>query len=131
MKNEYENLKEAIALLKKKKRIERNLLNEYIHDVQESIKPINLIKGLFNQAQNSGSLVDTLIGMGTGYLSKKVFVGGSHNIFKKGLGVLVQMGVEKFTAGNTDSIKEFGTKMFKTIFDKKPKEETETSPGLA
>ncbi|MGN6645618.1 MAG: hypothetical protein ACTHJT_03725 [Cytophaga sp.] len=130
MKNEYENLKEAIALLKKKKRIERNLLNEYIHDVQESLKPINLIKGLFNQSHNE-SLIDMLIGMGTGYLSKKVFVGGSHNIFKKGFGVLVQMGVEKFTSGHTDSIKDFGTKIFKTIFNKKPKEEIETSPGIA
>lgn len=130
MKNEYENLKEAIALLKKKKRVERNLLNEYMHDVQESLKPINLIKGLFNQPHNS-SLLDTVIGMGTGYLSKKVFVGGSHNIFKKGLGVLMQMGVEKFTAGNTDSIKELGSKIFKTIFNKKTKEETEASPGIA
>lgn len=131
MKNEYDNLCEAISLLKKKNEIERNLLKEYFRDVQESLKPINLIKGLFGNLNSmplkGNSLVDALIGIGTGYLSKSVFVGGSHNIFKKGLGLLLQQGVSNLTINNADSIKNFVEKAYKSFFNKESSEKMKAS----
>ncbi|ABG60787.1 hypothetical protein [Cytophaga hutchinsonii] len=131
MKNEYDNLREAILLLKKKRRIERNLLNENFQDTLESIKPINLIKGLFtqksfNELGGSSSIIDTLMGLATGYISKKTFVGGSHNLFKNGLGMLLQMGIQNLTISNSDTIKVFGKKILQSIFKKKPEDELET-----
>ena len=131
MKNEYENLIEAILLLKKKQRIERNLLSENFQDALESVKPINLIKGLFTQKSfndlgGSSSIADTIMGLATGYLSKKTFVGGSHNLFKNGLGMLLQLGIQNLTINNSDTIKTFGKKIFQSIFKKKPEDELET-----
>lgn len=128
MKNEYESLCEAIELLKKKKRIERNLLTEHFHDVLESIKPINLIKGLFtqksfNEMGGSSSILDSVLGIATGYITKKTFVGGSHNLIRKGLGTLVQLGVQNLTIKNSDTIKNFGEKIIKSFFKKQSQQE--------
>ncbi|WP_256235762.1 hypothetical protein [Cytophaga hutchinsonii] len=117
--------------MKKKRRIERNLLNENFQDTLESIKPINLIKGLFtqksfNELGGSSSIIDTLMGLATGYISKKTFVGGSHNLFKNGLGMLLQMGIQNLTISNSDTIKVFGKKILQSIFKKKPEDELET-----
>jgi len=130
MKNKYENLTEAIELLKKKQHIERNLLNEHLHDALDSIKPVNLIKGLFtqkafNEMGGSSSIIDSILGIATGYLTKRTFVGSSHNIFKNGLGALLQLGVQNMTIKNSDSIREFGEKIVKNFFKKKPQEEQE------
>lgn len=126
-KNEYENLTEAIFLLKKRKKIERALLKEHLHDLHESLKPMNLIKGLFNSFTADGgaknSIIDTIMGIASGYVSKKILVGGSHNIFKKALGFILQLGVQKAVVNNSDTIKNFTENIVKNIFSKKSKEE--------
>ncbi len=127
MKNEYDNLKEAISILKKRKKIERALINEHFHDLVESIKPVNLIKGLFNSftsdAEGKNSIVDNLMGIATGYLSKKVLVGGSHNLFKKALGFILQFGVQKAVVSNSDVIKDYASSIFNNLVSKKAKTE--------
>jgi hypothetical protein len=130
MENHYDNLKEAICLLKKKKKIERALLKEQLHDVQESLKPINLIKGLFHSFAEDGegksSLLDNLLGIATGFLSKKLLIGNSHNIFKNIFGFLMQQGVQKVVIQNSDSIKHYSSAIFSllsTFISKKNKAE--------
>jgi len=119
MENHYENLKEAICLLKKKHKIERALLKEQFHDVQESLKPINLIKGLFHSftedREGKKSLLDNLLGIATGFVSKKLLIGNSHNILKNIFGFLMQQGVQKVVIQNSESIKHYSSAIFSLL----------------
>lgn len=127
MNSEYENLREAMSLLKKKREIEKKLLKEQAHVVLESIKPVNLIKGLVKDITSpeiKGNVTDTLIGMGTGYLSKLLFVGGSSNLFKKGLGALLQTGITNVATHNSDRIKSAAENVVQFFLNKFSKKKT-------
>jgi hypothetical protein len=119
MENHYDNLKEAICLLKKKKKIEHDLLKEQFHDVQESLKPINLIKSLFHSfTEDAGakkSLLDNLLGIATGFVSKKLLIGNSHNILKNIFGFLIQQVVQKVVVQNSDTIKNYSSAVFSLV----------------
>jgi hypothetical protein len=125
MKKKQDDLKEAIFLLKKKQTVELKLLKEHMQTVKESLKPVNLIKGLFRQVTSApeikGDILGSIIGLATGYVSKKAFVGGSHNPITKIIGSLLQMGVSNVASNNSDSIKSIGEKLFQLVFKKSDK----------
>lgn len=131
MKSKQDDLKEAIFLLKKKQTIELKLLKEQIQSVKESLKPINLIKGLFHQVTSApdikGDIIGSIIGLATGYVSKKAFVGGSNNLITKIIGSLLQMGVSNVASNNSESIKSIGEKLFQLAFKKSDKKELKNS----
>lgn len=109
MKNELVDLRQAILVLQEKRNIERKMLLEQLHETYESNKPINLIKSTFKQVSASseikGNLIGNFMGIATGILSRKLWVGSSHNPIKKMLGSLLQ-----FTAGNVVSKNAEGIK---------------------
>lgn len=120
MKSEYENLKEAIILLKKKRQIENKLLKEQAHVVFESIKPINILKGAVKSITSpeiKGNVTDALLGIGAGYLSKMLFVRGSSNLFKKGAGLLLQSGVTNVATNHSATIKSAAEHIVKFLFN--------------
>lgn len=125
MKKKQDDLKEAIFLLKKKQTVELKLLKEHMQTVKESLKPVNLIKGLFRQVTSApeikGDILGSIIGLATGYVSKKAFVGGSHNPITKIIGSLLQMGVSNVASNNSDFIKSIGEKLFQLVFKKSDK----------
>ncbi|WP_018341770.1 hypothetical protein [Cytophaga aurantiaca] len=125
MKEQQDNLTEAINLLKKKQSIELRLLKEQVHVVHESIKPINIIKNAYHQAVNTpdikNNLIDNIIGMASGYISKKIFVGGSHNPLTHIVGNLLQMGVTNVTAKNSDTIRSISEKVMQFVLKKRVK----------
>ena len=97
MKNEADALKDAINLLQNKQAHELRLLKEQFHITYDSLKPINLIKKGFLDVTASPDIKKTLInnaiGLATGYLSKKVLIGSSHNPIKKLLGTILEFAV--------------------------------------
>src|SRR4051812_32312367 len=97
MSKEHDNLKEAISLLKKKQTIELKLLREQMHVLHEAFKPTNIIKNAFQQAASApdikNNIIGNIIGLASGYVSKKIFIGSSHNPITRVLGTLLQMGV--------------------------------------
>lgn len=101
-KNESEALKEAIHLLKVKQAGELLLLKEQFQETYESLKPLNFIKNTFNEVTSSpeikNGLINNAIGLATGYLSKKVLIGATHNPFKKILGAILEFSVASFVA---------------------------------
>lgn len=125
MKKKQDDLKEAIFLLKKKQTVELKLLKEHMQTVKESLKPVNLIKGLFRQVTSApeikGDILGSIIGLATGCVSKKAFVGGSNNPITKIIGSLLQMGVSNVASNNSDSIKSIGEKLFQLVFKKSDK----------
>jgi hypothetical protein len=109
--NETETLKEAIHLMKLKQANELMLLKDQYQYTYESLKPLTLIKNLFTDMTTSssikGSLIQNLIGMTTGYITKKVVVGSSHNPIKRILGTLLQFVVTNITTKHSEQSKEY------------------------
>lgn len=111
-KNQTEALNKAIEVLQKKKDIEFELLKEQFHITYESLKPINLIKSTLADVASSPELknnvLNNLIGLTTGYISKKVLLGSSRNPIKILLGSLFQFAIAKVVSKHTESIKSTG-----------------------
>ncbi|HEY4618571.1 MAG TPA: hypothetical protein VIH09_10300 [Flavobacterium sp.] len=92
--NETDLLDQRISTLRIKKANEFDSLREQFHATYESIKPINLLKNTFAEMTTTpglkSNLLNSVIGLSTGYLSKKLLLGGAHSPIKKVLGVLLQ-----------------------------------------
>lgn len=105
-------LKNAILTLELEQNLKEKLLKEQLLLLHESFKPENLIKNALPEVTSSPYLIDnllgTLIGLATGYISRKIAVGTSGSPIKKLLGVILQVGVTNFVAQHVDTIKIFG-----------------------
>jgi hypothetical protein len=123
--NSIDTLKSAIQLLEAEQVVNGQRLKEQFYITYESLKPVNLITEALNDIATSPYLIDNIlgsaIGLATGYLSKKIFIGGSGNIFKKLLGAVVQYGVTNVVAKHPDPFKSFGQFIFQYFFHKKEK----------
>ncbi len=88
----------------------------------ESIKPINLVKNLFQQVTASAdirnNLLSNIIGFSTGFISKKLLLGSSHNPIKKVLGTLFEFAVANTVAKHSDGIKSIGGNLFTRLLNK-------------
>ena len=120
--NTAADLKNAIQLLEYKQDIERVLLREQFIDTYESLKPINIIKNKLKEIISAPDLKTTIvnaaIGLATGFVAKKVFIGKTHNPLKKLLGIIVEMVVVNKVAKNADGIKSIGEIILKKIISK-------------
>lgn len=117
------HLKLAIQELELQQANELILLKEQFNKTSESLKPINLIKSTFKNAVSSPDLktdvFNTVIGLATGVVAKKLMIGKTINPFKKLLGIIVEMAVANKVAKNADDIKSTGSSIFKKLFGKK------------
>ena len=104
--NHTETLQEAILVLKLQQSGQLDQLKEQYQYTYESLKPINIIKRTFTQltstAEFKGNVVSNLIGIGTGYLTKKVLVGSTNNIFKKVFGTMLQLAITNIVTKKTE-----------------------------
>jgi len=121
--NSITDLKAAIHLLEIKQAKEKQLLREQIKITAESIKPVNLVKQALSELTTSAeikeSLLSTVIGLATGYLSKKIIIGSTHNPIKQFLGFVLQLGVTGVASKNADDIKSLVGGLISKIFRKK------------
>lgn len=118
-------LNESILLLQIKQVQEGVLLKEQFINTCESLKPINLIKNTLNELTTSPDfkkgLLNTALGIATGYLSKKIIVGTTHNPIKQLFGMLLQMGVTNSVSKNGDKIKSSVGHLLTALLNKKTK----------
>jgi hypothetical protein len=116
-------LKNAIQLLEVEQGIKGQLLKEQFYLTYESLKPINILKKTLKEISSSPYLIDnisgTAIGLASGFLSKKIFVGASGNIFRKLMGSILQFGITNVVAKNSDIIKTVGHAIFQHFLRKK------------
>lgn len=116
-------LKNAIQLLEVEQSDKRQLLKEQFFHTYESFRPVNLLKSTLNDIAASPHLIDnilsTALGLATGFLSKKIFIGGSGNKFRKVIGSVLQFGVINFVAHHCEAIKSFVRFFFQNILRKK------------
>lgn len=129
MKNETEALNEAIIALKEKRTKDLVLLKEQLLTAYESLKPINLIKSTFQEATSSSeiksNIIGSAIGIGTGFISKKLWMGSSHNPVKRIFGTLIQFAVTSVATIYSGGIKNAGVNLFQRYLNtnKESKEE--------
>lgn len=104
--NHTATLKEAIQLLKLKQADDLFELKEHYYYTYESLKPVNIIKktlgNIAHSSEFKGNLLSTVIGLSTGYLTKKVLIGSSHNPVKKILGTLLQFVITNVVVKRTE-----------------------------
>jgi hypothetical protein len=122
--NETDALNELILAEELKYDFDLAQLKDQFHLAYESIKPINLVKSLFHQVTASpeikNDLVSNVIGLGTGLLSKKLFLGTSLNPIKKIVATVFEFAIANMVSKHTLAIKLIGGKLL-NYFSKKQK----------
>jgi hypothetical protein len=105
-------LHNEIQLLEVEQALRGQLMKDQFLLTYESLKPINLIKNTLKEIATSPVIGDnvlgSLMGLATGYLSKKIVVGGSANIFRKLVGSILQFGVANAVAKHPEAIRLIG-----------------------
>lgn len=121
-KNETETLNEMILAEELKYANDLALLKNQFNLAYESVKPINLVKNLFHEVTTSpeikNDLISNVIGFGTGFLSKKLLLGSSHNPIKKVFGTLFEFAVANVVSKHTENIKLIGGNLWKYFLKK-------------
>ncbi len=105
-KNEAQLLREQIEQLKFQREEDFMHLQRQYHETVTSLSPANLIKNSIQNVASSTevrqSLLNKVIGLATGYVSKKVVLGSSGNPIKNVIGALLQFGVAQLVSGQLD-----------------------------
>jgi len=118
-------LKLAIIETQFEHAIQGELLKEQLLATFESLKPVNIIKSTLSEITSSPYLVENMlsavIGLVGGFVSKKIAVGTSHNIFRKIMGTALQFGVTNLVAQHPEALKNVGQIIIEKIFHKKEK----------
>ena len=117
------DLKQAIQSMEIEQVESEHQLKIQFHLIYESLKPVNLIRNTIKDIGSEPALIDNLIsttiGLAGGYISKKIAVGTSHNIFRKLFGSLLEFGVADVVARNPEALKSVGHFIFKMFSSKK------------
>lgn len=131
--NTEADLRKAIEDLEIRQSEEGQQLKQQFRLTYESVKPINLIKSIFKEAAESADLknniLNTALGLATGFVSKTAFVGLSNNPMKKLLGNAILFGVTNVMAKNPKFIHSLLDNIL-LIIKKKPSESVESVSHL-
>lgn len=91
--------------------------------VVESLKPANLIKNAIYKLSEKhdlpGSILGGVLGLVSGYLTKKIAVGSSASIIKNILGTILQLGVTSVVTQHSKTINAIGRYFLHKIIRKK------------
>ena len=117
------DIKNAIQLLEAEHAVKEKLLKDQFHLTYESLKPVNLLKSSIKEISSSPYLIENIIGtatgLATGFISRKIVVGASGNLFRKLFGVILQFGVTNLVARHPDGIRSLTQSLFQHIFHKR------------
>jgi hypothetical protein len=121
IKNSYE-LEIAIAELELKAEAQKKDIEKTFSVVTENLKPLNLVRNGVRSVfspEHREDLVNALIGLGTGILSRKLLLGRAKGIFGKTAGKAVEWGIAGLVSNNAEKIKEKAGALIDKIFRKK------------
>jgi hypothetical protein len=116
-------LKNAIQLLEIEQANKRQLLKDQLNFTYESLKPLNLLRKALKDITTSPGMMENILGsvlgLASGYASKKIFLGTSGNIIRKLLGTVLQFGVTNAVAQHPDAVKSVVQSIIQHLFHKK------------
>jgi hypothetical protein len=122
-------LKEAIQNLEVEQAIKGQALKQQFRLTYESLKPVNLFLSAMNDITQSPNVMDNLLGTSaglvSGFLSKKIFVGTSGNLFRKLVGSFLQFGVSNLVANHPGAIRTLGQFVLQILGHKKNNSDSE------
>lgn len=100
--NSTEDLKEVIAELEKKKEMDEAAMKYQFQETYETYKPANILKNTLSEVSASPkfrhNLLNVALGLGAGYLSRRLMVGRQAGLLKRVIGTAVQFGVTSLIA---------------------------------
>lgn len=103
-------LDEVIQQLERKSAMQEQDLRDRYERVLESVTPSNILKTIFRSVSGSpelkNSAVNTAIGLGTGYVARKLYVGKSAGFIRKIAGSVLQFAVTNFARKKAPIIRE-------------------------
>jgi hypothetical protein len=121
-----EELKNAIRLVEIRQSMNGQLLKEQLLFTYDTLKPANLIRSTLKEVTSSpfliGNLTGSVIGLTTGYLSKKIVIGSSVSVLRKLMGYILQYGVTNIISKNAEVIESYGKSFLKRLFSKRKTE---------
>lgn len=116
-------LKDAIRVLEAEQASRGKLLKEHLSLVYESLLPVNILRKALKKFFGKSELIDdfagSAMGMASGLLLKKIFIGKSGNALRKLIGSLIQMGISNLVTKNSDLIKSVGHGIIQYLFQNK------------
>lgn len=99
---DIDKLDQMILQLKAEQKTAWNDIKMEIDEIKEDLKPLNLIQNTFHEINEvvgfKSNLLQSIISIGIGYLSRKMIIGKSNSKIKTFLGSLLQLAVTKFVA---------------------------------
>jgi hypothetical protein len=117
-----EELKEAIARLEYKHKLQWEELKDNIGEAFESVKPINLLRSTYRDFLSTPNMpenvIGSILGLTTGFVTRKLIVKKSGNIVRNFAGGLAQMLITNFMSRYSGSFKAIGSGLLHKIFFK-------------
>jgi hypothetical protein len=118
-------LREEIAFRQSQQAQDFIALRAEAKKVYTSLKPVNFLNDTLKELSSSpefkGNLLNSTIGIGAGFITKKLVLGATSNPVKQFLGTLLQIGVTSLVSRNGDSIKNGVSKLISNLMG--PKQE--------
>lgn len=115
-------LRKSIQLIENEQIVKGQELKEQFVLTLESM-PLNLIetviKDITSPSNSRDSILATVAGMASGYISKKIVVGTSDSIGRKFMGKILQIGVANVVANHSEDIKMLGQFILQRVFRRK------------
>ena len=124
-----EELTDAIAALELKAVVQKREIEECFHIVEEELKPVNLVRNGVRSVfsgENKGDLLNALLGLGSGVLSRKLLLGNSKGFIGKTVGKAIQWGMAGLVSKNAEKIKEKAGGIIDRLFRKRSENGTLT-----
>jgi len=128
MKRKLENaqdLKQAITELEIKAASQKIEIQESVSIISENLKPANLVKSGVQSVfsgNHTEELRNVLIGLATGFISRKLLLRKSNGFVKKTLGNVIQWGITGLVSKNAELIKEKAGVVIDRFFKKHKKD---------
>lgn len=122
-----DEIRASIVLLELEQTYKRELVKIEFLETYEKLKPVNLIKNKIKSVladpDLKSNLLTSAMSIAAGYLTKKAVVGQTHNPLKKLFGTLLQIGVTRLVAKNSENIKSTGKSVYQNLFSEKEQEQ--------
>ena len=120
--NNREELDLAIIELKKQKLEKKALLFSQFHEIQESIRPINILKHSLEKITAPGDIRSTLLkaagGLGMGLLTKGLIGSRTTGAIGSMVGNTLKATVTNTLYNNADKLKAYGLAIYNNLFKK-------------
>ncbi|MEP6616038.1 MAG: hypothetical protein ABJA57_05635 [Ginsengibacter sp.] len=104
------DLKQAIADLELKKDADELILKSQFKETYNTYKPANILKNTIEEVSASPrfrhNLLNVAIGLGAGYLSKKLVIGKSAGLLKRAAGTALQYGITALVAKKARDVED-------------------------